>query len=149
MKYEEAKMGRVFVIRLEDGEIVHEIIETFAREHQIRAAALVTLGGADDGSTLVVGPREDRMLPVVPMTRVLGNAHEAAGTGTLFPDEAGAPILHMHLACGRGEETITGCIRTGVKVWRVMEVILFELLDTRAVRRQEPPTNFKLLQPEN
>jgi predicted DNA-binding protein with PD1-like motif len=148
MKYEEAKMGRVFVIRLEDGEIVHETIETFAREHQIRAAALIIIGGADNGSTLVVGPREDRLLPVVPMTHILGNAHEAVGTGTLFPDEEGAPILHMHLACGRGEETITGCIRTGVKVWRVMEVILCELLDTRAVRRQEPPTNFKLLQPE-
>ncbi|MFA6414187.1 MAG: DUF296 domain-containing protein, partial [Syntrophales bacterium] len=68
-------------------------------------------------------------------------------TGTLFPDEDGAPILHMHMACGRREETVTGCIRSGVKVWRVMEVILYELLDTRAVRRQEPPTNFKLLQP--
>lgn len=140
-------MGRVFVIRLEDGEIVHEIIETFARDHQIRAAALLILGGADDGSTLVVGPQEDRILPVLPMTHILRNAHEVAGTGTLFPDEDGIPILHMHMACGRRGETVTGCIRNGVKVWRVMEVILFELLDTRAVRRQEPPTNFKLLQP--
>lgn len=147
MRYEEAKMGRVFVLRLEDGEIVHEVIETFAREHQLRAAALIILGGAADGSTLVVGPREDRILPVIPMTHILANAHEVAGTGTLFPDEDGAPVLHMHMACGRRAETITGCISKGVKVWRVMEVILFELLDTRAVRRQEPPTDFKLLQP--
>jgi len=147
MKYEEAKMGRVFVIRLEDGEIVHEIIEAFAREHQIRAASLVILGGADEGSTLVVGPREDRIIPVVPMTHILKNAHEVAGTGTLFPDEEGAPVLHMHLACGRREETVTGCIRSSVKVWRVMEAILFELLGARAVRRPEPPTNFNLLQP--
>lgn len=147
MKYEESKIGRVFILRLEDGEIVHEIIETFAREHQIRAAALIILGGADDGSTLVVGPQEDRVLPVIPMTHILRNAHEVAGTGTVFPDEDGAPILHMHMACGRREETITGCIRNGVKVWRVMEVILYELLDTRAVRRKEPPTDFKLLQP--
>jgi predicted DNA-binding protein with PD1-like motif len=148
MKYEESKTGRVFILRLEDGEIVHEVIEAFAREHEIRAAALIILGGADDGSILVVGPEEDRILPVTPMTHILANAHEAAGTGTLFPDEEGTPILHMHLACGRREETITGCIRTGVKVWRVMEAILFELLDTGAIRRPEPPTNFKLLQPE-
>jgi len=146
MRSEEAKMGRVFVLRLEDGEIVHEIIETFAREHQIRAAALVLLGGADDGSTLVVGPEEDRTLPVIPMTQILAHAHEVTGTGTLFPDEDGAPILHLHMACGRQEKTVTGCIRAGVKVWRVMEAILFELLETRAVRRQEPPTDFKLLQ---
>ncbi|MFA5182905.1 MAG: PPC domain-containing DNA-binding protein [Syntrophales bacterium] len=147
MKYEESKIGRVFILRLEDGEIVHEIIETFAREHRLRAAALIIIGGADDGSTLVVGPREDRTIPVTPMTHILTNAHEVAGTGTLFPDEEGAPILHMHMACGRRKETVTGCIRTGVKVWRVMEVILFELLDTRSVRRPEPPTDFKLLQP--
>ena len=147
MKYEESKIGRVFILRLEDGEIVHEIIESFAREHQIRAAAMLILGDADDGSTLVVGPQEDRILPVIPMTHILRNAHEVAGTGTVFPDEDGAPILHMHMACGRREETITGCIRNGIKVWRVMEVILYELLDTRAVRRKEPPTDFKLLQP--
>ncbi|HEC32525.1 MAG TPA: DUF296 domain-containing protein, partial [Deltaproteobacteria bacterium] len=29
MKYAEAKLGRVFVIRLEDGEIVHEVVEKF------------------------------------------------------------------------------------------------------------------------
>jgi len=147
MRYEESKIGRVFILRLEDGEIVHEIIETFAREHHIRAAALIILGGADDGSTLVVGPQEDRDLPVIPMIHILDHAHEVAGTGTLFPDEEGAPILHMHMACGRREETITGCIRSGIKVWRVMEVILYELLETRAVRRVEPPTGFKLLQP--
>ncbi len=28
MKYSEAKQGRVFVIRLEDGDVVHEVIIT-------------------------------------------------------------------------------------------------------------------------
>ena len=31
MKYSEAKPGRIFVIRLEDGDIVHEAIESFAK----------------------------------------------------------------------------------------------------------------------
>ncbi|HON23692.1 MAG TPA: DNA-binding protein [Syntrophales bacterium] len=147
MKYEKAQLGRVFVLRLEDGEIVHETIEAFAREQGIRAAALLILGGADNGSSVVVGPREDRLLPVIPMTHILTHAHETVGTGTLFPDEDGNPLLHMHMACGRGEETVTGCIRSGVKVWRVMEVIVFELSATRAVRRPEPPMDFRLLQP--
>ena len=54
MKYSEATLGRVFVLRLEDGDIVHEEIEAFAQEHGIRSAAVLVLGGADEGSRLVV-----------------------------------------------------------------------------------------------
>lgn len=35
MKYSEAKQGRIFVIRLEDGDIVHEELERFAREQSM------------------------------------------------------------------------------------------------------------------
>jgi len=31
MKYSEAKQGHIFVIRLEDGDIIHEAVENFAR----------------------------------------------------------------------------------------------------------------------
>lgn len=147
MKYSQARQGRIFILRLEDGEIVHEVLEKFAVEQKIAAAALVILGGADDGSRLVVGPKEDRVLPLEPMERVLENAHEVTGTGTLFPDQAGHPLLHMHMACGRQDKTTTGCIRAGVKVWRVMEVIVFELLDSTARRVVEAPLGIKLLQP--
>jgi predicted DNA-binding protein with PD1-like motif len=147
MKFSQARQGRIFVLRLEDVEIVHEVIERFATEQKITAATLLILGGADDGSRLVVGPEEDRGLPLNPIQRVLENAHEVAGTGTLFPDETGTPLLHMHMACGRKEETITGCIRAGVKVWHVMEAVIFELLDTTAKRLIEQPLGIKLLQP--
>jgi predicted DNA-binding protein with PD1-like motif len=147
MKYSEAKAGRIFVIRLEDGEIVHEVLEKFARDHQIRAAALICLGGADRGSQIVVGPEEGRAKTVVPMQHCLADVHEASGTGTLFPDDEGNPVLHMHMACGRQAATVTGCIRTGVKVWHVMEVVLFELMDTTGRRLLDPKTGFKLLIP--
>ena len=61
MKYSEAKQGRVFILRLEDGDIVHEEIEKFASDHSICAAGLIILGGADQGSQLVVGPKQDRI----------------------------------------------------------------------------------------
>lgn len=70
-----------------------------------------------------------------------------AGTGTIFPDDEGNPMLHMHMACGRNASTVTGCIRDGVKVWHIMEVILFELIDTGATRVFESQTGFKLLNP--
>ena len=147
MRYSEAQRGRTFVIRLDDGDIVHEEIENFAREQGINAAALIILGGADEGSTLVVGPEKARVSPVVPMEHDLDDVHEVAGTGTIFPDDEGNPILHMHMACGRKTSTVTGCIREGIRVWHVMEVILFELIDTTATRAFESASGFKLLTP--
>jgi predicted DNA-binding protein with PD1-like motif len=147
MRYSQAKQGRIFIIRLEDGDIVHEEIEKFSREKSIKAATLIILGGADKGSKLIVGPEHGRREPIIPMEHILDNVHEIAGTGTIFPDEKGKPILHMHMACGRKTSSVTGCVRKGVKVWHVMEVILFELVDTTAVRAFEPTTGFELLKP--
>jgi len=147
MKFSEARQGRVFILRLEDGDIVHETVEKFAVDQGIKAASLIVVGGADDGSRLVVGPKEDRGVPLNPMQLLLKNAHEVTGTGTLFCDEEGTPLLHMHMACGRNKETITGCIREGVRVWHVMEIVMYELIDTGARRVVEAPLNLKLLQP--
>jgi len=147
LKYSQARQGRVFIIRLEDGEILHETLERFALDQGIKTAYMIVLGGADRESRLVVGPEDGRATPVNPMTHVLNNVHEIVGTGTLFPDEAGNPVLHLHVAAGRQDSTITGCIRTGVKVWQVAEVVLIELLESTARRELEPATGFKLLKP--
>lgn len=147
MKYSEARQGRLFILRLEDGEIVHEVIEQFAIDQDIAAASLIIVGGADDGSRLVVGPKEDRGLPLEPLELQLEQVHEVAGTGTLFRDEENTPLLHMHMACGREGKATVGCIREGVKVWHVMEVIIQELLDCSAKRIVEEPLGLKLLRP--
>jgi len=148
MKYSEARQGRIFVLRLEHGETVHQVIENFASDRGITAAALIAVGGADTGSTLVVGPEDGGARPVTPMERILDNVHEIAGVGTLFPDETGTPMLHMHMACGRKDKTTTGCIRSGVVTWQVMEIILLELLDTPGRRLMDPDLGFKLLDPQ-
>lgn len=148
MKFSQARQGRIFVIRLEDGEIVHEVIERFAAEQSIRAAAIIAVGALDSGSRVVVGPEEGRSTPVVPMEHLLENVHEVAGTGTLFPDEEGRPQIHMHCAMGRKNQTVTGCIRRGVKVWQILEVVLWELLDTPARRVADSALGFNLMQPE-
>ncbi len=147
MKYSEASPGRIFIVRLEDGELLHETIECFAGEKKIRSAALIVLGGADTDSKLVVGPKEGRAEKISPLHFILDHVHEIAGTGTIFPNEKGEPVLHMHIACGRNRSTVTGCVREGVKVWHVMEVILFELTGSSAVRARDPETGFELLQP--
>jgi predicted DNA-binding protein with PD1-like motif len=139
------KPGRIFAICLENGDIVHQEIEQFARDHSIEAASLIIIGGADKGSKLIVGPERENEIPVSSMEVVLENVHEIAGAGTLFPDQQGNPVLHLHMACGRESSTKTGCIRRGVRVWHIMEVILFELLESKGKRLFDSETGFSLL----
>jgi len=147
VRYSEARSGRVFILRLDDGEVLHETIEAFASEHGIVSAALIVLGGADDGSRLVVGPEQGRSEKIVPMEYVLDGVHEMTGAGTLFPDASGKPVLHMHVAGGRKGEAHAGCVRAGVRVWHVAEVVLWELVDSSARRVLDPATGFELLDP--
>ena len=147
MKYSEAKQGRIYIIRLEDGDIIHEEIEKFANKKSIKAAALTIIGGADKDSKLIVGPEHGRTESITPMEHILNNVNEIVGTGTIFPNEKGEPKLHMHIACGREDSTVTGCVRNGVRTWHILEVILFELIDTGAVRVLDPITGFALLNP--
>ena len=147
MRYSEAKTGRVFIVRLEDGDILHEEIEQLAVKEKIKAAVVTIVGGIDQGSKLVVGPDDGRAKIIEPMEAIVDNVYEATGTGTLFPDEDGKPILHLHLAAARGDKVIGGCIRRGVKTWQVLEVIVQELTESTAMRTFDSITGFKLLQP--
>lgn len=148
MKYSQASLGRVFVVRLEDGDIVHECLERLARDQAIRAAGLIALGDADKGSRLIAGTEEGRANPLAFVEHVLNEAHEIAGVGTIFPDEEGRPVSHVHMACGRKDSVVVGCVRAGVKVWHVMEIIVVELLDSSAFRRFEAGLpGFRLLNP--
>ena len=147
MRYSEAKQGRTFVIRLEDGEILHEAIENFCRDHGITAASLIALGGADKESLIVVGPENGRAVTIKALVHELDDVHELMGTGTIFPDKEGNPILHMHMAGGREGKAVAGCVRAGIKVWHVMEVILTELTDCNASRLMDKETGFELLNP--
>jgi predicted DNA-binding protein with PD1-like motif len=146
MKYSSAQLGRVLIVRLEDGDVVHECIEEAARAEGIARAAVILLGGAGAGSRIVVGPEDGTVRPVAPMERVLDDVHEMAGAGTIFPDESGRPVLHLHAAFGRDGQVVAGCIRTGVRTWVVAEAVIIELRGSKATRRVDPATGFELLE---
>jgi predicted DNA-binding protein with PD1-like motif len=145
MKYSSARLGRVLVIRLEDGDVVHECVEEAARAEGVARAAVILVGGAAGGSRVVVGPEDGAVRPVVPMERILHDVHEATGTGTIFPDENGHPVLHLHASFGRDDRVTTGCIRNGVRTWVVAEAVVIELTESAATRRLDPQTGFELL----
>ena len=103
MRYSEAGLGRVFVVRLEDGDSLPEAIEDFAREKGVRHAACLLVGGVRGGSRLVVGPESEEAMPPVPVTLALAGVHEAAGVGTIFPDERAFPaFISTPPAAGEG-----------------------------------------------
>lgn len=148
VKYSTAGLGRVFVVRLEDGDVVHESIEALAAREGVLRAVVIALGGADDGSRVVVGPHDGRAPAIAPLERVLRGVHEMAGVGTLFPDTSGRPTLHLHAAFGRDDRVTAGCIRLGVATWVIGEVVIIELTGSAALRRVDPLTGFELLEIE-
>lgn len=147
MKFSQARPGRVFVVRLEQGEVVHEVLESFAAEHGIRCAAVIMLGAADENSRLTSGPVNGNANPIIPIIHRLDEVHELAGVGTIFPDEEGRPSLHSHAAVGREGGGSAGCVRAGVVVWTILEVVILELDDCTARREKDRSTGFDLLVP--
>jgi predicted DNA-binding protein with PD1-like motif len=145
MQYTEGRMGRVFVLRLEDGERLNDTLEAFARQQNMAHALAFYLGGSADGSQVVVGPEAGRRDAIVPLIHKLSGSQEVLALGTLAPDAAGKPVLHMHAAAGREGRATVGCTRAGVDVWLVGEVVLLEILGTAARRQQDPGTGFELL----
>ena len=146
MKASEGHIGRVFVIRLQDGDIVPECIEGFARENGILVGHVVLLGGVGAGQ-IVVGPRRSDERPPDPMLLPVDGAHEVVGVGILAPGEDGKPTLHIHAALGRSGQTMTGCLRPGVTTWLVGEVVLYEILGTNAARLRDKESGLALLEP--
>ena len=146
MIFSEGKIGRVFVIRLEDGDEVPGCIEKFAAEHDVKAGQAILIGGIWKGE-VVVGPRKSETMPPDPMLLPLEGAHEVVGLGILASDKNGKPVLHMHAALGRSGHTTTGCLRMGVKTWLVGEVILYEILGADVARLPDKASGFELLRP--
>jgi predicted DNA-binding protein with PD1-like motif len=146
MQFTEAKLGRIFVLRLHDGDHLPDVLESFAAENHVITALCFFLGGAKESSRVVVGPKDGYALPPEPMVTLLNGVHEACGVGTIFADEEGKPKLHMHTSFGRNEKTVTGCVRMGVDVWRIGEVVMLELLGTAARRAVDKDTGFEFLE---
>ena len=145
MRASEGQLGRVFVIRLEDGDAIPACIESFAEEKRISVGQVILIGGIGDGQ-VVVGPRHSDEMPPEPMLVPVDGAHEVVGTGIIAPDRKGKPTLHIHAALGRSGKTTTGCLRPGVTIWMVGEAIIIEILGTDAVRIPDEETGFELLQ---
>lgn len=146
MRSLEMERGRTFVLRLETGEVLHEVLERFSRENGIKNASVAVVGGIGEGSRITVGPEMPYDKGIVPMTVTLDAPHELTASGTIFQDEDGNPMVHIHGSAGREGRAVTGCLRTGVTAWLVLEVVLTELIGEGAVRKKDETTGMKILE---
>jgi len=145
MQVSEGKIGRVFVMRLEEGDVIPTVIEEFADANDVKVGHALVVGGVGQGS-VVVGPRESDAMPPEPMLLPVSDSHEVLGVGVLAPNEQGRGVLHMHAALGRAGGTHTGCLRPGVNTWLVAEVVLYEIIGTSVARKFDEASQFLLLQ---
>jgi predicted DNA-binding protein with PD1-like motif len=145
MKSSEGKNGRVFILRLEDGDVVPECIEKFAAAKKIKHGHAVLIGGIGGGQ-VVSGPRFSDKMPPDPVLLPVDGAHEVVGVGIIAPDKDGKPVLHIHAALGRAGHTLTGCLRPGVTTWLVGEAIIYEITGVSVKRLPDPQSGFELME---
>lgn len=145
MKATEGKIGRVFVVRLEDGDVLPGCIEKFASDKSVKCGHVILVGGIGSGE-IVVGPRQSDEMPPDPVYMSVKGAHEVVGVGVIAPDKDGKPVLHIHASLGRGDKAITGCLRPGVTTWLVAEAIIYEITGVDPHRLPDDKSGFNLLE---
>ncbi len=142
MEYRSGNVGRVLVIRFDDGDdFLGELVRVIKAEH-IRNGWFQVLGGLREAG-VVTGPKEP-VMPPEPIWRELSGAREVLGAGSVFWEE-NEPRIHLHAALGHHGETLTGCVRKGTKVYLVLELVLFELLGFDAGRPWSEEKGFNIL----
>lgn len=140
MKFVEMTRGRVFVLTIDTGESIRRVIETFCGDHGVKNAKVTILGGVQSGSSYVSGPLLENgreTTPIRPIVVSTDAPTEFHGVGTVFPDESGAPVMHLHGSLGREGSSSTGCFRENAIAWLTMEAIIEELVGEGAVRRMD------------
>ena len=142
MQYSEGSLGRVFVLRMDDGEDILESIQKFVKEKCIGSGMMLFLGAMLDGRA-VTGP-EKPVIPPVPHFEAFDSAWEVFGMATIYPSTEG-PKIHMHSSMGRGRAALVGCIRGKASVYLIVEAVLIEFNGLDARRELDERTGLYLL----
>jgi predicted DNA-binding protein with PD1-like motif len=131
MDYRKGTIGRVFIVRFDEGDLFLEGLLKIISEEKITSGWFHVLGGLREAD-VVTGPREP-VMPPEPIWSEVRGARETMGTGSIFWDGE-EPKIHLHAALGHHGDTLTACVRKGTKVYLVLEVVIFEIDGINASR---------------
>ncbi|MEN6395394.1 MAG: PPC domain-containing DNA-binding protein [Methanoregula sp.] len=123
MQYSEGRPGRVFVVRIDDGEDFLAVMQEFIRNKSVKAGTILFLGALRQGR-MVTGPEEE-VLPPDPHYVMFEGGWEMVGIGTICPGDDG-PFIHYHASVGRAGIALTGCLREKAITYIVAEAIVLE-----------------------
>ena len=142
MQYTQGRVGRVFLLKFNDQDILLEELERFIRKEKLKAATMIFLGALREGD-LVTGPKKP-VIPPSPNWVKFKDGWEVLGVGSIFSNKSG-PQIHIHTAMGKKDKTMTGCVRKFSRVFLVVEAVIFELKGVKATKEIDPRTGLNLL----
>lgn len=142
MKYTKGTIGRVFLAKFEDDDILIDNLSGLAKQEQIKAATVIFIGALKKGY-LVTGPKKP-VIPPEPNKVVFKDGWEVMGIGTIFTNSKG-PQIHLHTSMGKKKKVLTGCLRGKSKVFLVIEAVILELTGVKASKDIDPKTGLNLL----
>ena len=131
MQYTEGQLGRVFVVRIDDGEDMLVALHQFILDKNIHAGSILFLGALMNGR-MVTGP-EEPVIPPTPHFVMFEGGWEVFGLGTIYTGEAG-PHIHYHASVGRSGHALTGCLREKATTYLIIEAVIQEFTGLSARR---------------
>jgi predicted DNA-binding protein with PD1-like motif len=141
MQYTEGQLGRVFVVRIDNGEDMLTSLRQFIDDKDIQAGSILFLGALMNGR-MVTGP-EEPVIPPVPHFVIFEGGWEVFGVGTIFPGEDG-PHIHYHASVGRAGHALTGCLREKATTYLIVEAVIMEFTGLSARREFDEKTQLQL-----
>ncbi len=142
MRYTKGTVGRIFLAKFDNHDILLDEISRLIKKEKVMAATMVFLGALRSG-TLVTGPKKP-VIPPQPNKVSFDGAWEVMGIGTVFVNSQG-PQIHIHAAMGKKLKTLIGCVREKTNVFLVIEAVIFELKGIKATKQIDPKTGLNLL----
>lgn len=141
MQYTEGRIGRVFVVRIDDGEDLIASLRRFILDKDLKAGSMVFLGALMEGK-MVTGP-EEPVIPPLPHFVFFEGGWEVFGVGTFYPGEDG-PHIHYHASVGRAGHALTGCLREKATTYLIVEAMIYEITGLSARREFDEKTQVHL-----
>jgi len=141
MQYAEGQVGRVFVIRIDDGEDLIASIRRFIADKNIQLGSVIFLGALMNGR-MVTGP-EEPVIPPSPHFVMFEGGWEVFGVGTIYPGDGG-PHIHYHASVGRAGHALTGCLREKATTYLIIEAVITEFIGLQGRREFDQRTQMNL-----
>jgi predicted DNA-binding protein with PD1-like motif len=142
MRYTKGNIGRIFVLKFDNDDVVLKELDRFARREKLKSALMIFIGALKEGD-MVTGPKKCAIPPEPNWTR-FRDGWEALGVGTIFTNKKG-PQIHIHTSMGKKKNVLTGCVRKDSKVFLVIEAFVFEIKGAKAAKDIDVRTGLNLL----